>query len=179
MAVVYLSPSSQCYNIYAYANTSEAFQMRKIATKMQSILQNTDAKVILAPINLNMEQRIKQANQLKADYYISLHSSSSGESGAEFFYAEKHKASKLLCENMYNRLTQISKTKGKGVTDGMQAYGGIGLAEIKMVQTCPVVLKIECHSNKTLAKWICNNTQEIANALAKPLVEVLKSCEKC
>lgn len=175
MPLIYISPSGQSYNKYAWAGTNEAVQMRKIALKMESILRTYGCQTVIPGEILTMEQRIEQANNLNADCYISLHSSASAQSGSECFYAPEKSGSQSLAEQLCAQAQSVSGRKGGGARDGMQAYGGLGYAELRLVRKCPVLIRIESHDTPDLAKWICEHTSDIASALCTGILRYVSS----
>lgn len=171
MPLVYLSPSNQSYNRYVCGDTDEAVQMRKIARKIAEGLCTYGCETHLAGEALTMEQRIEQANRMRADCYLSLHSSAGGGEGIEGLFTPQKEASRALCELLYKELQQVAPRPGRGVKDGMQAYGGLGYAELRLVQRCPVMLRVGFHDRPEDAKWICEHTADIASALATGMLK--------
>lgn len=169
--LVYLSPSNQSYNRYICGDTDEAVQMRKISRSIAECLNTYGCETYLAAETLTMEQRIEQANRMQADCYLSLHSSAGGGEGIEGLFAPQKEESHALCSLLYQELQQVSSRPGRGVKDGMQAYGGLGYAELRLVQRCPVMLRVGFHDRPEDAKWICDHTADIASALAAGLLK--------
>lgn len=175
MPLIYISPSGQNYNKYAWAGTNEAVQMQKIARKMENILRTYGCQTVVPGEILTMEQRIEQANSLGADCYISLHSAASSQSGCECFFAPEKDGSRELAAQLNAQMESVSGRKGNGVRDGMQAYGGLGYAELRLVQKCPVLIRIETHDRPDMAKWICGHTSDIASALCTGILRYVSS----
>ncbi|MDO5601225.1 MAG: N-acetylmuramoyl-L-alanine amidase [Oscillospiraceae bacterium] len=171
MPLVYLSPSNQNYNRYICGDTDEAVQMRRIAMKIAEGLHTYGCAAHLAGETLTMEQRIEEANRIRADCYLSLHSSAGGGEGIEGLFAPQKEGSKDLCELLYHELQQVAPRPGRGVKDGMQAYGGLGYAELRLVRVRPVMLRVGFHDRPEDAGWICGHTADIASALATGLLK--------
>ena len=69
---IYLSPSDQVHNIYAYGNTNEAEQCRKIATACKAALERNGfaVKTDFQDGTNAMYQRVAQSNSWGADLHI-------------------------------------------------------------------------------------------------------------
>ena len=70
---IYLSPSSQINNIYAYGNTNEMVQCNKIAEAAKTALERCGFEVKKAPQGQSMQQSIKESNTWSPDLHIPIH----------------------------------------------------------------------------------------------------------
>ena len=88
---IYISPSDQIHNAYAYGNTNEAEQCRKIAAACKAALERNGFAV---KTNFNdgknaMYEREAESNAWGADMHICVHSNAGGGKGAEVYISTK------------------------------------------------------------------------------------------
>ncbi|MDD3429811.1 MAG: N-acetylmuramoyl-L-alanine amidase [Oscillospiraceae bacterium] len=178
MPLIYISPSTQNYNVYAYAATNEAVQMQKIAEKTVELLRSYGCQAVLPGLYTDVEKRISEANAMGADCYVALHSSGGGGSGAEGFYNPEKEGSNQLCEYIYKAVAHIGPSEGRGVHNGMAAYGGLGYTELRLVKQAPCIIKVEFHDRTDLARWICEHTAEIAVAVTAGILRYFNMCNQ-
>ena len=69
---VYLSPSNQDANTYAYGNTTEAVQCGKIATACKAALERNDVQVMLGQYD-TMANRCAASDKFGADLHVPIH----------------------------------------------------------------------------------------------------------
>ena len=72
MAKVYLSPSNQTDNRYAYGNTTEAVQCGKIADACRAALERSGVTVKVGHM-IHMSEKIAQSNAFGADLHVPIH----------------------------------------------------------------------------------------------------------
>ena len=94
---IYLSPSDQVRNIYAYGNTNEAEQCRKIATACKAALERNG---FLVKTNFNdgknaMYEREAESNKWGADMHICVHSNAGGGKDAMALAKTSNKGSAI------------------------------------------------------------------------------------
>ena len=70
---VYISPSDQTENRYAWGNTNEHVQCQKIAEAEAAALRRSGVDVKLAAFGTTMAQRCAQSNVFKADIHNCVH----------------------------------------------------------------------------------------------------------
>src|SRR5690554_2442991 len=94
---IYLSPSKQPYNKYAYGNTNEQEQMEQLAPFVRVALKSyKNVEVKIATSSKILQDRVHEALAWGADLYIALHSNAGSPTakGAVFFYHQDSKHSK-------------------------------------------------------------------------------------
>lgn len=72
MAKVYLSPSNQTDNRYAYGNTTEAVQCGKIADACRAALERSGVTVKVGHMP-SMQDKCKESNAFGADLHVPIH----------------------------------------------------------------------------------------------------------
>ena len=70
---IYLSPSMQGNNKYAYGNTNEMIECNKIAESAKLALERCGFDVRKSPQGQSMEQSIKESNVWNPDLNIAIH----------------------------------------------------------------------------------------------------------
>ena len=158
---VFLSPSNQDGNKYAYGNTNEMEQCGKIAYSCKSALERNGIDVMLMHSE-DMGTKVTRSNAWGADFYIPIHSNAynGAVSGTRMFYysegGEGHKMSKCI----FNRLSPITP----GTSDNIQQ--STGLYETRMPNAYTAYIEVDFHDVPSVAKWIIEHTSEIGEAIA-------------
>ena len=172
MKKIYLAPSRQEYNTYAYGNTNEAVQCNAIADRIKSLLGGYDCECRVGLMSELIETKAENANNWGADVYLSIHTNAGGGKGTEVWYNPNTKGSKAFAQAMYDVIAPISPGKDRGLKSSTK-YDDV---EFPKMPCC--LCEIEFHDYEEGAKWIINNTQQIAEAFVKGLVSYLELKEK-
>ncbi len=188
--VIYLSPSRQEGNTYSTGGTTEYRQMNKVAIALKEILEeNYVCEVYIADYEEKIwkNERPLTAAELGADIYLAIHSNSTSPSNPKYgtlaFYYPGCAQSELLGENIVKEINAISPfdTKSSGNINGMRYNNRYGYAEVRLPASYGMVsllLEVQYHDHDDTAKWIINNTDKIAQAIANGLVETFNLAEK-
>ena len=181
--MIYLSPSKQPTNDYAVGKTNEQKQMYRVAAELQKILKEEYiCTVYTAPTDLFLSHdgRALDAYNRHADVYLAIHSNSDGSRtkksyGAVGYYQPKNSQSKKLAENMVKEMAKIAPHKSNipnHTVNGMKAFDGTGYSDVRepaYYGIVSILAEVEYHDNADSARWIINNPQKIARALANSL----------
>lgn len=164
---IYLSPSDQIHNAYAYGGTNEAAQCRRIAAACKAALERCG---FLVKTNFNdgknaMYEREAESNAWGADMHICVHSNAGGGKGAEVYISTKDDRHMKPAQAIYNEVKAISPY---GSTRGIKVGKW---HEIVNTNALCVYLETDFHDNKTIAKWIVENTEAIGEAICKGVCE--------
>lgn len=162
MTKIYLSPSSQPNNIYAYGSTNEQTQCRKIANACEAALKRCGFEVKNGQTGDHVS-RTKESNEWCSDLHIAIHTNAfNGLSrGVRAFYYSETGNSYKACKAIFNELAKISPVENNNMSINQDWY------EQHYTNCSPVYLEIGFHDNVNDAKWIINNTVQIAEAIAK------------
>lgn len=163
---IYISPSNQNGNKYAFGNTNEMEVCNKIADKVVEDLTLNAFTVKKAKKGQAMVDSIKESNTFKADLHICIHTNAGGGAGTVVFVYDKSKTNMQYAQPIYKNVQSI--TPGK-TEYGVRAYPE--LAEINSTTAVCVYIEVEFHDNKDLAKWIISNVDKIAKAIVKGICE--------
>ena len=159
---IYLSPSEQPDNRYAYGNTNEKAVCREISAYAEKALKRHGFEVINANWE-NLSARCSEADKWGADLYIPIHTNAyNGQvSGTRMFCyrlnGEGHKA----CQSIYNVLAPITP----GNSENIQA--NTSLYEVKTPKAPTVYIEVDFHDVPDIAKWLIEHTKEIGEAICK------------
>jgi N-acetylmuramoyl-L-alanine amidase len=162
MKKIYLSPSEQPDNRYAYGNTNEKAVCCEIAAYAEAALKRNGFEVITGT-STSLGARCSEADKWGADLYIPIHTNAyNGKvSGTRMFcyrlLGEGYKAAKAI----YNVLAPITPGKSENITANR------GLYEVKTPKAPTVYIEVDFHDVPDVAKWIIENTERIGEAICK------------
>lgn len=164
MAKIYISPSSQPANTYAYGNTNEQEQCRKIATALKKELDRCGFNS-KAGLNGTMYSRVYESNEFGADLHLPIHTNAcDGKvAGLRIFVYKKGGEAEKIAKAIDAELAPITPGTSDGISAQPQLY------EVKNSKGLCVYIEVGFHDNKEEAKWIIEHTQDIAVAIAKGL----------
>ena len=179
---IYLSPSKQPHNKYAYGNTNEQEQMERLAREVKASLLNYDVDVVIATLSLGIENRDNEAKNLNANLYLALHTNSTGSRynqavGTVAFYHPDAPITKTLGNNLIDSLGEaipFKENRYEQLINGMLAFNRSGYHEVREPMKLGVpalLLEVDFHDNPKVAEFLVNNTKTVANAIAKGIVK--------
>lgn len=164
---IFLSPSCQIHNIYAYGNTNEHVQCKRIADAVRDYLQGYDCNVKTAEQAWSIKQRAEEAKAFNADFYICIHTnaaSNTAAKGAETYFYPTDTEGKALAEKLLNDITTLGIAKRRCIAQPT-------LGELLYPTCTRTYIEVDFHSNSERAKWIIENTTAIGECIAKSIVE--------
>lgn len=168
MTKIYLSPSNQDGNMYAYGDTNEMEQCNRIADAAKTALERCGFTVKKAPKGQNMRVSINESNTWGADLHIPIHTNAmtndgTGTAGGTIvFVYSTDNPNMALATPVYNAVQSV--TPGK--TDfGVRAYPD--LAELNGTNCIAVYIEVDFHDNPPIAKWLIEHPQDVGEAIAK------------
>ncbi len=166
---IYISPSSQGDNAYAYGNTNEKEQCEKIAKACVAFLQEQGFNVKVR-YNSDMYVRVSESNAFGADLHVAIHTNATAShnvtGGTSVLLYDLTGERKKAGQAIFDRLSPI--TPGKSA-ERIMAYPGF--YEIKNTNAPTVYCECEFHDTKDGAKFIVNNTVRIGEAIAKGICD--------
>ena len=166
---VYISPSDQTENRYAWGNTNEHVQCQKIAEAEAAALRRSGVEVKLAAFGTTMAQRCAESDAWRADIHNCVHTNAANGKvmGTRLFcYAIPGKGYDA-CKAVFNELAPLSP----GTSENIQANSR--LYEVRTPAAPTVYCECEFHDTVEGAKWIVEHTTEIGEAIAKGLCKYL------
>lgn len=156
---IFISPSNQNGNKYAYGNTTEDVECGKIAKHLESALKRCGFETKLEQYK-TAEQRCADSNSWGADMHIPIHTNAYNGSvgGTRIFY---YSAGKTAAQYIFNELAPITPGTSESVQQNKTWI------ETKNPNATSVYIEAEFHDVPAYAKWIINHTEDIAEAICK------------
>lgn len=159
---IYLSPSNQVENKYAYGGTNEAVQCRKIATACETALKRCGFEVKNNKID-SMEVKVSQSDAWGADLHVPIHTNAyNGKvTGTRVFCWNKTGEGYKACRSIFSVLAPITPGTSESITVNPDLY------EIHYSDAPCAYVEVDFHDVASVAKWIIEHTTEIGEAIAK------------
>lgn len=163
---IFLSPSDQTSNRYAYGNTSEAIQCGKIAVSLEGALTRCGFAVRLVHYQ-DMATKCANADAWGADLYIPIHTNAcNGEvSGTRIYTYDNTGEGRKAGLFVYRNLAPLTP----GTSDNISADAS--LYEIRKPAAPTVYCECEFHDVPETARWIVTHTKTIAEAICRGVCE--------
>lgn len=165
---VYISPSDQTENRYAWGNTNEHVQCQKIAEAEAAALRRSGVEVKLAAFGTTMAQRCAESDAWRADIHNCVHTNACNKQvmGTRLFcYAIPGKGYDA-CKAVFAELAPLSP----GTSENIQVNP---IYEVRVPDAPSVYCECEFHDTAEGAKWIVEHTTDIGEAIAKGLCKYL------
>lgn len=163
---IFLSPSNQNKNTYAYGNTTEDVQCGKIAKACEIALQRCGFEVKVEQYD-TMQNRVKHSDEWGANLHVPIHTNAFNNKvgGTRILYrtagTEGHKAAKFIL----NALKDITPGKSDNCNCGSSLY------ELKTPKAPAAYVEAEFHDVPEYAKWIIEHTTELGEAICKGICD--------
>lgn len=165
---VYISPSDQTENRYAWGNTNEHVQCQKIAEAEAAALRRSGVEVKLAAFGATMAQRCAESDAWRADIHNCVHTNAFNGKvmGTRMFcYAIPGKGYDA-CKAVFAELAPLSP----GTSENIQKAS---YYEVRVPNAPSVYCECEFHDTAEGARWIVEHTTDIGEAIAKGLCKYL------
>ena len=159
---IYLSPSEQPKNLYAYGNTNEKEQCCKIAAYAEAALKRNGFEVITGK-STSLVDRCNEANKWGANLYVPIHTNAFNGtvSGTRIFCYRTSGESYKACKAVFDVLAPLTPGGSESITTRPELY------EVKTPVAPTVYIEVDFHDVTAVAKWIIENTKEIGEAICK------------
>lgn len=158
---IFVSPSDQFNNKYAYGNTTEGDQCKKIASALvAALLRNKfEVKMMQGP---DMATVVNASNNWAADLHVCVHTNAYNGTvaGTRIYAYDKNKPGYKAALKVFNRLAPITPGTSESVQINKTWY------EMENTWAPCVYCECEFHDNPTSAKWIVEHTDDIGEAIA-------------
>ena len=173
MASVYLSPSTQEYNL-AVGGGSEEYWMNLVADAIEPYLTASGIAFGRNSPDMTASQSAAQSNQGNYDLHFSLHSNASPENiagtqrGADFYYyttsARGRQAADIMVENYQNIYPN---------PDRVRALPNSTFVELRRTRAPAILAELAYHDNVEDMEWLRNNIPVIARNLSQSVANFL------
>lgn len=178
--IVYISPSTQYNNEYVTIDgvrTTEGKTMQEIGKLVRDNLTQKGVIVYMNNPQEGVNGHVIKGNKIPGvDCYVALHSNAAGDKYAGkaqgiLVITRQDTESKKLANIVYNKLQSIYPYKQK--SRGIMFNGKY--REINGPNAPTLIAEIGFHDNYEDAKFLLNNKQKIADAVADAIYEYLKN----
>ena len=161
MAKVFLSPSEQFNNAYAWGNTTEGVQCGKIAHACEAALERCGISVKLQHEG-TMASKCQASDAFGADLHVCIHTNAyNGKvSGTRMFCHDASGKGMKACKAIFSVLAPLTPGKSENISVNPQLY------EIRVPNAPTAYIECEFHDVPSVAKWIVEHTTDIGEAIA-------------
>jgi N-acetylmuramoyl-L-alanine amidase len=161
---IYLSPSNQTANKYAYGNTNEAVVCRKIANATEAALNRCKVFRVYNNQTDSMEARCRESDKLKVKLHIPIHTNALSDkevAGTIIFCWDKKGEGYKVSKAIFKYLSIITPGKSaEYIKEDRTLY------EVRVPAAPTAYLECGFHSNTEEAKWIIENVEAIGESIA-------------
>lgn len=157
---IFISPSNQTRNQYAYGNTTEDVQCGKIGEALKTALERCGFEVKLMQY-YSMDERVAAADSWGADLYIPVHSNAcnGNVTGTRLMSYDTSGSGYKACQAIFKYLAPITPGTSENISANPTLY------EIKNPDAPTAYIEVDFHDNAAVAKWIIEHTSDIAEAI--------------
>ena len=168
MAKVFLSPSNQYNNRYAYGNTTEGEQCGKIAEACKVALERSGIEVKLMH-DESMQTKCAASNAFGADLHVPIHTNAFNGtvSGTRMFCFNDSGNGMRACKAIFNRLAPITPGTSENIRVDTSLY------EVRVPAAPTSYIEVDFHDVPEVAKWIIGNTELIGETIAHGICDYL------
>ena len=166
MAKVFLSPSNQYDNVYAYGNTTEGVQCGKIADACKIALERSGVDVMLMH-DEDMQTKCAESNKFDADLHVPIHTNAFNGKvmGTRLFCYNSDGKGMEACKAIYARLAPITPGDSENIQVNADYY------EVRVPAAPTAYIECEFHDTVEGAKWIVENTVLIGETIARGICD--------
>lgn len=172
MPTIYLSPSTQEYNLYYDGNGSEEYYMNLIADAMEPYLVSSGIEFVRNTPEMTAASSIRASNAGNYDVHLALHSNAAPENlsgrmtGIDVYYAPNSERGRRLADIFAANLKGLYYDPAK-----VQTRQTTSIGEVARTRAPAILLELGYHDNPTDAAWIRGNLDAIARNLVYSLTE--------
>ena len=172
MPELFLSPSTQEFNIYYDGSGSEEYYMNQIANAMEPYLVASGITFTRNDPEGTVGSSVRQSNAGNYGLHLAIHSNASGtanpgrQQGTDVYYYATSVRGKAAAELFANNLKDIYPDPTK-----VRALPTTSLYELRYTRAPSILVEVAYHDNAADAEWIKNNIQAIARNLSLSVAE--------
>lgn len=166
MPTIYLSPSTQQFNLYV-TEGSEEYWMNQIVDAMIPYLQEFGINYFRNTPDMTAGSSIRDSNSKDVDFHLAIHSNASGEAqagrnrGVLVFYYPGSEDGQRMADLLVQNFKQIYPLPNQ-----VSAVTTTSLGEVSRTNAPSVLIELAYHDNVEDANWITNNIDTIAKTIA-------------
>lgn len=172
MPELFLSPSTQEFNIYYDGSGSEEYYMNLIANAMEPYLIASGITFTRNDPAGTVGNSVRQSNAGNYGLHLALHSNASGsanygrQQGTDVYYYATSSTGRAAAELFADNLKDIYPDPSK-----VRALPTTTLYELRYTRAPAILVEIAYHDNAADAEWIKANIQPIARNLSLSVAE--------
>lgn len=171
MTSIYLSASTQPGNRYAVDGTNEMAVMHRLQGILAPKLRALGLTVYESPFKREGEfvSAARDSNAKKADLHLALHSDAGSATryGSHTIYFPSSVKGKAFARAIQNRMEAVTPWPDFGIV------GRTNLYELKATNAVAALVEVSFHDKAKSARWIIDNLELIATALASGVADYL------
>ena len=166
MAKVFLSPSNQYDNVYAYGNTTEGVQCGKIADACKIALERSGVDVMLMH-DESMQTKCAESNKFDADLHVPIHTNAFNGNviGTRMFCYNSGGKGMAACKAIFARVAPLSPGTSENIQVNQKLY------EVRVPAAPTAYIECEFHDTVEGAKGIVENTVLIGETIARGICD--------
>ena len=163
---IYLSPSNQTSNKYAYGDTTEAIQCRRIADACEVALKRCGFEVKNNQTD-SMTARCNESDKWGADLHVPIHTNAYNKSvtGTRLFCYNTGGEGYKACKAVFAALAPLTPGTSENIKANTTLY------EVRVPNAKTVYVEADFHDVPAVAKWIIENVEAIGEAIAKGICD--------
>lgn len=165
MSSVFLSPSDQVANTYAFGDTNEAVVCQQICNLLKDKLNNFGVLVVSEP---NMYKAVSRSNKMRPDLHLAIHTNASAGHnvrGVRVFYYPGSEYGKTFAEHFFRSLSGLFKGS-HAMKQNSKLY------ELRKTVSPAVYLELDFHDSVDGAKWLIGSKELIADTLCSVICDI-------
>lgn len=172
MPMLFLSPSTQEYNIYYDGSGSEEYYMNLIADYMEPYLTASGITFTRNNPEGTVGDSVRLSNAGDYALHLALHSNASGsanygrQTGSDIYYYPTSVNGKRFADIVVDNLKEIYPDPQK-----VRAVPTTNLYELNNTRAPSVLVELAYHDNQSDAEWIKSNLQAIAKNLSQSVAD--------
>lgn len=172
MPMIYLSPSTQEYNLYYDGDGSEEYYMNLIADAMEPYLVSSGIEFVRNTSQMTAATSIQASNAGNYDVHLALHSNAAPENlagrmtGIDAYYSPNSVRGQRLADILAANLKAVYYNPSR-----VQTRPTTSIGEVARTRAPAVLLELGYHDNAADAEWIRANINAIARNLVYSLTE--------
>ena len=165
---VYLSPSDQTDNRYAYGNTTEAEQCGKIAEACREALVRSGIEVKLGHMK-SMQEKCAESNAFGANLHVPIHTNAfNGQvRGTRMFCYNSNGEGMKACRSIFAVVAPLTPGTSENIRVDASLY------EVRVPSAPTAYIEVDFHDVPAVAKWIIGNTELIGETIAHGICDYL------
>ena len=164
----YISPSNQGANIGVNGYGSERDQMYALALEITPHLDRAGVSFVIPEKTVSLTERVRQSNELGAVFHLALHSNAGGNGKAygpvALYYSQ---TGKDFCQKLVDALLAL----GQKTNRASHVVEQKSLYELRKTKAPAALLEVDFHDSSAGVEFITRRRAEIAEAIAKVIIE--------